>query len=185
MNVAGLGTKFHPAWRQKQLMDMMPIKVGIALMQVGTVAAAATHQEMTIFKKSYDDSHHFYVYCGLIVLAAFVGFFVGKAVGATVAKKAGRQEALLEASIQKRREDAKRKRDDEVEFLKYQVAKAKMLKHTVTELHASCGSVFFPCGSGASKEAMVRGLMAEHGYDLKHLMPERAGLLCRSGLRPG
>ena len=185
LNVSDLGTKFHPAWRQKQLMDMMPIKVGIGLMQVGTVTTAATDQEVTIFKESNDDSRHFYVYCGLIALAAFIGFLAGMALVTKLAKKAGRQEAQLEASAQKRREETKRKRDNEVEFLSYQVAKAKMLKRTVIELQRACGSVKFACGSGASKEAMVRGLMAEHGYDFNYLMPERAGLLCRSGSRPG
>ena len=63
-----------------------------------------------------------------------MGYVAGHRMGASSARTAARKDALLEAAVQKRREKSKEKRDDEVEYLEYQVAKNKMLNHTAAEL---------------------------------------------------
>ena len=60
---------------------------------------------------------------------------------------------------------------------KYQYAKLKLHQHSAEELKQACGRVHFHCGNGATKEAMIRGLLCEHGFDLQSLVSAGGGLL--------
>ena len=56
-------------------------------------------------------------------------------------------------------------------------AKAQLTTHTAVQLRKSCDLVGFSCGVGATKEAMVRGLVLEHGWRLESLRKESGGVL--------
>ena len=60
---------------------------------------------------------------------------------------------------------------------KYEDAKLMLHQCSAEELREACGRVQFQCGTGATKEAMARGLLAEHGFELQSLALKRGGLL--------
>ena len=62
-------------------------------------------------------------------------------------------------------------------FEKYHNAKRRMHQNSADELRQMCIGAQFHCGSGATKESMVRGLLCENGYDLHSLALSGGGLL--------
>ena len=62
-------------------------------------------------------------------------------------------------------------------YYEYQMAKKGMLVYPAEELRRACVRVRYHAGTGATKEAMVRGLCAEHGNRLDTLEKENSGLL--------
>ena len=60
---------------------------------------------------------------------------------------------------------------------KYQYAKLKLHQFPAGQLREACDAVGFHCGAGATKEAMIRGLLVEHGFELQSMVPEVGGVL--------
>ena len=156
LNTADLGTKHLPAWRVQQLLDMLPVTVGACLLK-GADATKISKENIDVEEGGSDLLH--LIVLGLLLLAVLaLGYFVG----------------LRTAT--RRAEDAQRSRDVGV-FEKYHYAKRRMHQHSADELRQMCIGVQFHCGSGATKESMVRGLLCENGYDLHSLALSGGGLL--------
>ena len=160
----------------KQLMAMLPITVGMGLLE------GADAKEISEHGKDIDEegngSLQVFVFILLLVLA--MGFVLGSRVASYRARLAAacleEQHAEKQAQLEKQLEEAKAEKQKKWNEL-YQVAKWKLHQHTADELKRACGDMNFQCGCGATKEAMVRGLIVEHGFDLQSLSREGGGLL--------
>ena len=143
-----LNTADLPAWRVQQLLDMLPVTVGACLLK-GADATKISKGNIDVEEGGSDLLH--LIVLGLLLLAVLaLGYFVG----------------LRTAT--RRAEDAQRSREEKL-FEKYHYAKWRMHQHSADELRQMCIGVQFHCGSGATKESMVRGLLCENGYDLHSL----------------
>ena len=176
LNTADLGTKHHPAKRQHELIAMLPVMVGLGLLVQGADAKEVPMHD----KEDIDETSSGVLFVFILLLALAAGFFLGLRVTShrarLLAVRLGEQHAEEQAQMEKKLEEAneeKRKRWNEV----YQVAKWRLHCHTADELKRACGDMGFQCGHGATKEAMARGLLAEHGFDLQKLSREGGGLL--------
>ena len=153
---ADLGTKHLPARRVQQLLDMLPVTVGACLLK-GADATKISKENIDVEEGGSDLLH--LIVLGLLLLAVLaLGYFVG----------------LRTAT--RRAEDAQRSREEKL-FEKYHYAKCRMHQHSADELRQMCIGVQFHCGSGATKESMVRGLLCENGYDLHSLALSGGGML--------
>ena len=152
LNTADLGTKHLPALRCCLRRSSLLVLLDIA------DATKISKENIDVEEGGSDLLRHLIV-LGLLLLAGLaLGYFLG----------------LRTAT--RRVEDAQRSREVEM-FEKYHNAKRRMHHHSADELRQMCIGVQFHCGSGASKESMVRGLLCENGYDLHSLALSGGGLL--------
>ena len=151
-----LGTKHHPKWRLQQLVDMMPVTIGVLLLKPRGADAEEINANVVMENtEGGSDMLQLNVLGFLFLLLLVVGYRLGL------------------RTAEQRVDEAKEERWSE----KYQYAKLKLHQHSAEELRQACGTVQFHCGAGATKEAMIRGLLCEHGFDLQSLVPAEGGLL--------
>ena len=159
LNTADLGTKWRYCLKRSSLpilLDTLPVTVGACLLK-GADATKISKENIDVEEGGSDLLH--LIVLGLLLLAVLaLGYFVG----------------LRTAT--RRAEDAQRSREEKL-FEKYHYAKKRMHQHAADELKQMCIKVQFHCGSGATKESMVRGLLCENGYDLHSLALSGGGLL--------
>ena len=152
LNTADLGTKHLPALR-------CCLRRSSPLVLLDIADATKISKENIDVEEGGSDLLRHLIVLGLLLLAGLaLGYFLG----------------LRTAT--RRVEDAQRSREVEM-FEKYHNAKRRMHHHSADELRQMCIGVQFHCGSGASKESMVRGLLCENGYDLHSLALSGGGLL--------
>ena len=146
LNTSDLCTKFHPRKRFDELLAMIPVKV----MSLAWVADSVTKVGATqTYEKEVGSEISFMIVACLALLTAFV---LGACCGALCA--AGCQVTLGR--------EEKREKEADTYSEEYFRRKALLLKLTSDQLKGFCTQFDFHCGTGATKEAMARGLLVEN-----------------------
>ena len=185
-NTSGLGTRHQGKKRLQELMEMLPVIVGMSLLAPrGAEGNVQEGISVLAYRRDCSNSggENTLMWCTTLMAVFVAGLSLGWFLGRRQAPvrdcdrgqhAEGEEETMLESEQEERRTAERGK-----VYYEYQTAKMRMLVYPAEQLRRACVRVGFHAGTGATKEAMARGLCAEHGYTLDTLEKANGGLLGR------